>query len=95
MLDLQVAITEAKEHVSKEEERNSQWEHELFIENQEIWRQQREMQDIVNEYMLNWKITKEQRAQLSDSYHELQVEGIVTRERLWDVWRKEVEETLT
>ena len=72
MLDLQVAITEAKERVIREEERNSQRERELFAENQEIWRQQREMQDIANENMLKWKITKEQRAQLSDSYHELQ-----------------------
>ena len=74
VLDLQVAITEAKEHVIREEERNSQRELELFVENQEIRSQQRELQDLANEYMQKWKITEEQRAQISDSYHQLQVE---------------------
>ena len=45
--------------------------------------------------MQKWKITEEQRVQLFDSYHQLQAEGIVNRERQRDVWKKEVEETLT
>ena len=94
VLDLQVAITEAKERVIREEERNSQRERELFAKNEEIRSQQRELQSIANECMLKWGITEEQRAKLSDSYNELQAEGIVTRERLRDAWKKEVEETL-
>ena len=50
---------------------------------------------MANEFMLKWRITEEQRVKLSDSYNELQAEGIVTRERLRDAWKKEVEETLT
>ena len=84
MLDHQVALTEAKEHALREEDRNSQRERELFAKNEEIRSQQRELQSIANEYMLKWKIIEEQRTQLSNSYHELQVEGIVTRERLRD-----------
>ena len=38
-------------------------------------------------------IYEEQRAQVSDSYHHLQVEGIVDMERQWDTWRKEADET--
>ena len=79
VLDLHVALTDAKERVLKEEERNSQRECELFEENQEIRSQQRPLQDIANEYMLKWKITEEQRAQLSDSYDQLQAEGIVNK----------------
>ena len=45
--------------------------------------------------MLKWRITEDERAKLADSYNELQAEGIVTRERLRDAWKKEVEETLT
>ena len=80
MLDLQVAITEAKERVIREEERNSQRERELFAENQEIRSQQRELQDLANQYMQMWKIVEEKRAQLSDAYHQLQAEGIANRE---------------
>ena len=95
VLDLQVALTEAKECVLMEEERNRQREHELFDENLDIRSQQRELQEMANEFMLKWRIIEEQRAKLSDSYNKLQAEGIVTRERLRDAWKKEVEETLT
>ena len=49
---------------------------------------------MANKFMLKWRITEDERAKLADSYNELQAEGIVTRERLRDVWKKEVEETL-
>ena len=45
--------------------------------------------------MLKWKITEDERTKLVDSYHELQEESIVTRERLRAEWRKEVEDTTT
>ena len=45
--------------------------------------------------MLKWQIIKDERAKLADSYTELQAEGIVTKARLEDAWKKEVEETLT
>ena len=45
VLDLQVALTEAKERVLREEERNRQREHELFAENLEIHSQQMELQE--------------------------------------------------
>ena len=41
-----------------------------------------------------WRISEEQRAQISDSYHQLQVEGIVDRERQQYSWRKEVDEMI-
>ena len=88
VLDLQVALTEAKEHVLREEEWHRQWEHELFAKNLDIRSQQRELQEMANEFMLKWRITEEQRAQLSDSFNELQVEGIVTRERLRGAWKR-------
>ena len=94
MLDLQVAITEAKEKFIKEEARNSQRERELFADNQEFRRQHRELQELASEHMQKWRISEEQRVQISDSYHQLQVEGIVNRERQWDTWRKEVDETI-
>ena len=37
--------------------------------------------------------SREQRAQISDSYHHLQVEGIVDTERQGDAWRKEADKT--
>ena len=88
VLDLQVALTEAKECVLMEEERNRQREHELFDENLDIRSQQRELQEMANEFMLKWRIAEEQKAQLSDSFNELQVEGIVTRERLRGAWKR-------
>ena len=39
--------------------------------------------------MQKWKISEEQRAQILDSYHQLQAESIVNKERQWDAWRKE------
>ena len=39
-----------------------------------------------------WKISEEQRAQISDSYHHLQVEAIVDAERQPDSWIKESDE---
>ena len=50
---------------------------------------------MANEFVLKWWITEDERAKLADSYNELQAEGIVTRARLQDAWKKEVEETLT
>ena len=88
VLDLHIALTEAKERVLKEEERNRQWEHELFAENEELRSQQREWKEMANEFMLKWRIAEEQKAQLSDSFNELQVEGIVTRERLRGAWKR-------
>ena len=46
--------------------------------------------ELANEFMLKWKI--EQKVELTDSYHTLQEEGIVMRERLRVEWTKEVEE---
>ena len=48
--------------------------------------------ELADEFMLKWKIVNEQKDQLTDSYHALQEEGIVMRERLWAEWTKEVEE---
>ena len=47
---------------------------------------------MADEFMLKWRIVEEQKQQLFDSYHTLQEEGIVTRERLRTEWTKEVEE---
>ena len=47
---------------------------------------------MANEFMLKWRIVEEQKEQLSESYHKLQEEGIITRERLRSEWAKEVEE---
>ena len=43
VLDLQVALTEAKERILREEERNRQREQELFAENLDIRSQQRDL----------------------------------------------------
>ena len=48
--------------------------------------------ELADEFMLKWKIVNEQKDQLTDSYHALQEEGIVLRERLREEWTKEVEE---
>ena len=48
--------------------------------------------ELANEFMLKWKI--EQKVELTDSYHTLQEEGIVMRERLRVEWTKEVEEAI-
>ena len=50
---------------------------------------------MANEFMLKWTITEEQKEQLSDSHHNLEEEGIITRERLQGEWTKEVEEGTT
>ena len=92
VLDLQVALTDAKERILREEERNRQREHELFAENEEIRSQHREWKEMANEFMLKWRIVEEQKEQLSDSYTKLQEKGIITRERLRAEWTKEVEE---
>ena len=44
--------------------------------------------------MASRQISEEQMAQIFDSYHHLQVEGIVDMERHWDAWRKEVDESI-
>ena len=92
MLDLQVAITEAKERFIKEEERNSRRELQLFVDNKELRSQNRELQEMASRHLHMWKISEEQRAQISDSYHHLQVEAIVDMERQRDAWRKEADE---
>ena len=94
VLDLQISLTEAKERILREEERNRQREQELFAETEEIRRQHREWKETTNEFMLKWRIAEEKKAQLSNSYHELQEEGIVMRERLRGEWKKEIEETI-
>ena len=48
--------------------------------------------EMVDEFMLKWKIVSEQKDELTNSYHALQEEGIVLRERLRAEWTKEVEE---
>ena len=95
MLELRVTLIEAQERTLKEAERNSQWEQELFAETEEVRRQQREWKEMVNDFMLKWKIAEDEREKLSDAYTKLQAEGIVTRARLEDARKKEVEETLT
>ena len=49
---------------------------------------------MADEFMLKWRIVEEQKLQLTDSYHALQEEGILTRERLRADWKKEVEEII-
>ena len=82
VLELRVAPTEAQERILREVERNRQRELELFAETEEIRRQRTECKEMADEFMLKWRIVVEQKQQLSDSYHALQLEGIVTRERL-------------
>ena len=87
VLDLQVALTDAKERILREEERNRQREQEFFAENEEIRSQHREWKEMANEFMLKWRIVDEQKEQLSDSYNKLQEESIITRERLRNEWK--------
>ena len=56
VLDLHVALTDAKERVLKEEERHRQREHELFTENLDIRKQQRDLQEMANEFMFKWRM---------------------------------------
>ena len=49
---------------------------------------------MTNRNLHMWKISKKQRAQISDSYHHLQVEAIIDMERQWDAWRKESDDTV-
>ena len=83
-MDLQVANTEAKERFIKEEERNSRRELQLFDKNEELRSQDTELTQMVSQQLRMWKISKEQRAQISDSYNHLQVEAIVDMERQRD-----------
>ena len=50
--------------------------------------------EMADEFMLKWKIVSEKKDELTNSYHALQEEGIVPRERLWAEWTKEVEEAI-
>ena len=95
VLDLQATLTDAKEWNLREEERNHQREQELLAENKELRSQRTEFKELADEFMLKWKIVNEQKDQQTDSYHALQEEGIVTREKLWAEWTKEVEEATT
>ena len=74
VFDLQVANTEAKERLIKEEERNSRREVQQY---EELQSQNRELQTMASQHLHMWKISEEQRATLSDSYNHLQVEGLV------------------
>ena len=87
VLDLQVTLTDTKERILREEERNRQQEQELFAENTEIRGQHTELKEMANELMLKWRIVNEKKEQLSESYNKLQEEGIITRERLRADWR--------
>ena len=84
MLDLQVANTEAKERFIKEEERNSRQELQLFEENEDLRSQNTKLQEMASQHLHMWKISEEQRATISESYHQLQVEAIVDMERQRD-----------
>ena len=44
--------------------------------------------------MQNWRISEKQRAKISYAYHQLQTEDIAARERQWDTWRQEMDETV-
>ena len=94
VLDLQVTLTDTKERILREEERNRQQEQELFAENTEIRGQHTELKEMANELMLKWRIVNEKKEQLSESYNKLQEESIVTKERLRADWKKEIEETI-
>ena len=83
-MDLQVANTKAKERFIKEEERNSRRELQLFDKNEELRSQDTELTQMVSQQLRMWKISKEQRAQIFDSYNHLQVEAIVDMERQRD-----------
>ena len=92
-MNLQAVIPEAKERFIKEEERNSRRERELFAYNEELRSQHKELQEMASQHLQMWKISKEQRAQISDSYHHLQVEAIVNMEQQRDAWRKQSDKT--
>ena len=91
-LDLQAALDYAKEWNRREDERNRQREEELVAVNAELQSQRMTYKEMADEFMLKWKIVNEQKAELTDSYHALQQEKIVLREKLWVEWTKEVEE---
>ena len=74
VFDLQVANTEAKERLIKEEERNSRREVQQY---EELQSQNRELQTMASQHLHMWKISKEQRTTLSNSYSHLQVEALV------------------
>ena len=92
VLDLQAALDYAKEWNRREDERNRQREEELVAVNAELQSQRMTYKEMADEFMLKWKIVNEQKAELTDSYHALQQEKIVLREKLWVEWTKEVEE---
>ena len=48
---------------------------------------------MASQHLRMWKISKEQRAQISDSHNHLQVEAIIDMEQQRDAWRKESDET--
>ena len=60
--------------------------------NAELQSQRMTYKEMADEFMLKWKIVSEQEDELTDSYHALQEEKIVLRERLQVEWTKEVEE---
>ena len=92
VMNLQVAITEAKERFIKEEERNSRRELYQFEENEELRSQNRELQQMASQHLQMWRISEEQRETISASYNHLQVEAIVDVERERDAWIKELDE---
>ena len=48
-----------------------------------------------SQHLRMWKISEEQRVQISDSYNHLQVEAVLDMERQRDAWRKESDEMAT
>ena len=92
VLNLQAALTYTKEWNHQEDERNRRREEDLIAENAELRSQRMTFKEMADEFMLKWKIVSEQKDELTNSYHALQEEGIVLRERLRAEWTKEVEE---
>ena len=64
----------------------------MVAENAELRSQRMTFKEMVDEFMLKWKIVSEQKDELTDSYHALEEEKIILREQLRVEWTKEVEE---
>ena len=77
VVDLHAALTYAKEWNHREDERNRRREEDLIAENAELRSQQMSFKEMADEFMLKWKIVKDE---LTNSYHTLQAEGIVLRD---------------
>ena len=82
VLDLHAALDYAKDWNRREDERNRRREEELVAANAELQSQRMTFKEMVDEFMLKWKIVNEQKAELTDSYNALQEEKIILREKL-------------